>query len=116
MAQILAEVSEFMRAGQAPGLGTAHAAGLGAAPAGAPAAVPAAPAAPPPPTDLSGPDTIYPFQFGNPFTQQIQLCCTRKFKRFWPILGPNCNTVPWFFVLGFRLDAVKISKLGALAL
>ena len=40
MAQILVEVSEFMRAAQAPGLGTAHAVGLGAAPAAAPAAFP----------------------------------------------------------------------------
>jgi len=45
--------------------------------------------------------------FGAHFTQQMQLCCTRNFKRFLPIYGPKFNTVLWFFVVEFPLDAFK---------
>ena len=49
---------------------------------------------------------------GAPFTQQVQLCCTRNFKRFWPILCSKFNRILHFFVAGPPLDVAKFRGPG----
>ena len=49
---------------------------------------------------------------GAPFTQQVQLCCTMNFKRFWPILCSKFNRILHFFVAGPPLDVAKFRGPG----
>jgi len=49
------------------------------------------------------------FFFGVHLAQPVQLGCAADFERFWPILGPKFNRIPYFLVSGFPLDIFKIS-------